>query len=203
LQRGSEYSIDLRLKEKYARSLPPMPFSLPVCWTGDRELSICLEPCERVVALFFVNSCGQPANPADVFVENRGQSLIISPEGVCTISGAESGIMRFLSSSFHLNPGEIHVDDRMAQAHVIQVAPKIAEGRKLPMPERDDFILEFEQLPRGNVSIEVLALSGKHLATLAPDPKGRFVYPAQPNDEFDFVLRVENKVVERVRLKSH
>jgi hypothetical protein len=201
LLQDSYYEVEVRLKEKYARSSPGMPFYLPTGSESEGELSIYFEPCERVVALFFVSSCGQPVTPGDVYQEGQVHALEINQEGGATLTGAEVGRVRFSSSTYQLKPNEIHIDERMAQAHVIEAIPMAIAGKKPKAREQEEFILELEKLPRGDAIVEVLSLSGEQVASLSPDPAGQYRYPAHPKDEFDFVLRVDGRVVERVRMK--
>jgi hypothetical protein len=197
-----KYAIDVRLKEKYARCALGMPFYLSVGWGSDRDLPIYFEPYVRVVALFFVDLGGQPVDPPDVFLESTGKPLTHNGAGIYTLLGAEKGLVKLLSSSFDLEPRQIYVDERMAQGFVIEAIPKAAAAKALPAPDPDDFVLEFEKLPSGRALVEVITPAGEVVATLTPDPKGQVVYPGKPNDEFDFVARVDGTVLERIRMKS-
>jgi hypothetical protein len=202
LLKRREYKIDVRLKENYARSCPPVPFTFCVGRGCETEMSLYFEACERVVALFFANSCGHPANPDDIYVEGDFQPLTLSPEGAHTLNGAEVGRVRFSSNKYQLSPSEIYVDERMTQAHAIQVTPRAVSHPRPRLEEVEEFIFGFDQKPRGEASVEVLSPDGELVATLTADSSGEYHFPAKPNDEFDFVARMDGRVIERIRMKA-
>jgi hypothetical protein len=84
LRSGCSYSIDVRLKEKYLRSHPCMPLSITAGSQTPEPMPIYFERCERVAAILFVESCGQPVRPIDVYRNGEARPLEISREGVCT-----------------------------------------------------------------------------------------------------------------------
>jgi hypothetical protein len=202
LQKGVAYEVDFQLKGKYHHCCHTRPFQLTVNSEGDQEIPILFEPCERVVVLFFVDPCGQPASPQDVHLEGTGQLLSRNESGGYALTGPEVGRVRFLSRDYDLSPNEIHIDERMAQAHMIQIAPRETKGNALAVSEPEDFVFEFDKTTVGNLSVEVFMPGGRFVATLTPDHKGQFVHPAKANDEFDFVARVDGRVVERIRMVS-
>jgi hypothetical protein len=111
LQQGKRYLIDIRLKEESLRSCPTMPFHLDVTGRIEREIPICFEPCERVVALFVVDNCGQPIKLTDLQVEGSGQPQVAFEGGVHIVSGAEVGVLRVSSQSFDVRPSEFHIGE--------------------------------------------------------------------------------------------
>jgi hypothetical protein len=197
LQSGGTYEITFALKEKFARSCPGMPFVFDVGWTGEKTLPICVEPCERVVALFFVNSCGQPAVPADVFRDNDVHAMTINEAGVCSFNAAKVGRVRLSSRNYELRPTEIEVDERMAQAHVIEALP-----RTLALAGAANFeeiVLEFaEEIRQGERAFfRIMTLEGKLIETLEAG-SGKAVY-CPPTDEPLMIHALRNgKVIDEV-----
>jgi hypothetical protein len=123
LSRGGTYKLDVRIKERYASVHPKMHHLFCAC--GDSaELTVYFEPCERVVALFFVNSCGQPVAATSVFQEGDVTPLNISEGGACSFHPGKVGSVRLSCQDYDLRPSEILVDERMHQAHVIEAVKK-------------------------------------------------------------------------------
>lgn len=197
LQSGGTYEITFALKEKFARSCPGMPFVFDVGWTGEKTLPICVEPCERVVALFFVNSCGQPAVPGDVFRDNDVHAMTINEGGVSSFSGAKVGRVRLTSRNYELRPNEIDVDERMAQAHVIEALPKthaLAGAANL-----EEIVLEFaEEIKQGERAFfRIMTLEGKLIETVEAG-SGKAVY-CPPTDEPLMIHALRNgKLIDQV-----
>jgi len=197
------YRLHVELKEKCARACPPMPHMVQIGGMVELEYPVYFERPGRTVTVLFVDDCGRHVRPMDVYREGEFSALKVSSEGGTTLADIEIGEMRFLSDSQILNPDRIHVDERMTQAHFIQVRPKVAPRRALPAGPVDEFIFEFGKLPaKAKASVEVFDLSGQHITTLTADSTGQFRHPANPNDEYEFVGIIDGQPVERVRLKS-
>lgn len=122
LLRGRTYDVTMQIKERYASVHPKMPHRFSVC-ADSAELVVCFEPCERMAALFFVNSCGQPVSPTDVLPEGSITPLQVT-DGACSFHPARVGLLRLSCQDYDLRPNEIKVDERMHQAHVIEAVKK-------------------------------------------------------------------------------
>jgi hypothetical protein len=177
LLKGGTYKVDVGLKEKFSGSYPPLSDTIPVCWSGEQEYPVYFEPHERMVALLFVDSFGKPAYPNDVRLEGRGQTLAISSEGRYTLTGADVGRVRFSSTSYDLRPNEIDVDERMAQAYVVQVAPWVAE-RPLRELEPEEILLDLTEALKEDEQavVKVLGAEGRLLDTLVAERDGTVRY---------------------------
>ncbi|MGD0567358.1 MAG: hypothetical protein ABSA78_03045 [Candidatus Sulfotelmatobacter sp.] len=165
LQKNTDYCFHVRLEGECVNTCPPFPFT----WLADedRELSICVEPRERMVSLLFVDSCGKAVEPSDVLVDQGGgrtQPLLTGRSGTYTLTGLQVGRLRLLSKSYRFTPHEIRVDDRMNQAHVF-------EAIKVPGLDRtgdvEEIVLEFaEKIKEGeHGSFRILTLEGKLVET--------------------------------------
>jgi hypothetical protein len=201
LRNGCTYSIDVRLKEKYSSSTMPQLITAP---SGATDMPIYFEPCQRMVGLLFVDSCGKPAYPNDIQLEGRGQPLAISPEGMYTLTGADVGRVRFSSASYDLRPNEIAVDERMAQAYVVQVAPWAVAGKSLEEPEIEEIVLDMKDalMEDGQATVNVLSDKGKLLETLVPASDGTVTYYGPRDEPVMLQAVVRGQVFDQVTLQA-
>src|ERR1700727_1610683 len=180
LQQNLNYLIYLELEEECARPCPAFPFS----WYADedKEISICVEPRERVVSVLMVDPCGKAVDPTGVLVEHGGrtQPLPAGQAGTYTLTGVDVGRVRLLSQSYRFTPHEILVDDRMNQAHVLEATklPVLADSEDL-----DELLLEFaDEIKQGEEALfKILTLEGKLIETLEVGRGKRTRYLARPD----------------------
>jgi hypothetical protein len=181
LHKNRNYLIDGRLEEECASTCPTFPFSW--CADEDQELSICVEPRERVVSVLMVDPCGKAVDPTGVLVEHGGktQQLPAGQAGTYTLTGVEVGRVRLLSQSYRFNPHEILVDDRMNQAHVLEATRLNFQPSS---EDLDELVLEFgDEIKEGEEALfRILTLEGKLIETLAAG-SGKPVRYLAPQDE--------------------
>jgi hypothetical protein len=191
VQSDHQYLIEVRLEDRCATTCPSS-FSVP---GSIGELSICAQPRERVVTLLFVDGCGKPVDPSDVLIDERGsvQKLPAGLGGTYTLTGVEAGSLRFLSSVYDLRPREIHVDERMNQAHVVEAICTVPAANSR---EADKIFLQIDQeIGEGlRAFFEVLTLEGKLLKTLDAE-NGKAVFHATDDQPCMIKALVGNTVV--------
>ncbi len=180
LQKNTDYRFHMRLEEECAKTCPPFPFTW--CADKDREISICVEPRERVVTLMFVDSCGKAVEPSEVLVD-QGEGWRQQPKGqggACTLTGVRAGRLRLLSDGYKFRPEEIHVDERMNQAHVLE-ATKIQTT--IESGEVEEIFLEIaEEIGQGEQALfNILTLDRKLIKTLKA-AGGKAVYRATADE---------------------
>ncbi len=180
------YRLQFKLKEHFAGSVPSLPHTL-IVGDADAHIPIWFEPCERTVTLLFVNACGHPEDGVDFHVEGEGALPAINQQGMLTFSPTKTGRLRLISHGFHLKPEEIHVDERMAQAHVIEALPK----RHVLAGPRDEeaIVLDLVELLEENqiAIVKLLTLDG---AMLASQPAAK-LEPARFEAKYDFPILLE------------
>jgi hypothetical protein len=198
LPKNIGYLIDARLEEECASTCPSLPFT----WPGadkDEEISICAEPRERVVSLFFVDPCGKAVEPTDVLLDQEGrkQPLPTAKGGTYTLTGLEVGRLRLVSRGYRFRPDEIPVDERMNQAHVFEA---IQLQRMTGSESVDEIVLEFaEKIKEGDHgSYRILTLEGKIIETLEAG-SGQPVHYRPADHEPLMIQALHNgKVIEQV-----
>jgi hypothetical protein len=201
LPTGSVFHLHAETANRYARCTPELPLQLHVCCEGQQKLDLCMMPCDRVITLKFVDQCGQPVQPRDVFVQGESGQTAVDVNGMVTLKSTNPGARQISSSTHDIWPSEIRVDDRVAQVFVLQTKAK-AVRTLIPVSEEEFFILDFEKPPRGEALVEVLTPAGEAVTVLRAESDGKYRFPAQPNQEFCFVAKVNGREVERKLLKS-
>jgi hypothetical protein len=172
LVRDQTYEVMAEFREDYACACPPLPMHVHVCWEGTRELPIFLERCERMVALFFVDSCGRPVVPSDVLRDGQVLPMNVSQGGLCSFHAERTGRVRLSSQDCEFRPNEIKVDERMKQAHVIEAIRRTAVSA-ISEGIEEIFLEIAEEIKQGEQAFfKILALDGKLIQTVKAD-KGR------------------------------
>jgi hypothetical protein len=200
LEVGSTYQIDVRSRNKCGQTcyglIPPL---YTVQKAGDATLDVCFEPQERMVALFFVDSCGQPASPSDVYRLDDGSPLDIDDNGRSQVPA--QGRLRLASLSYELRPSELHLEDGSA-AHVIH-AQQLA-GSKALKSGLEECLFVFENLGRDSAAIvQVTNLKGELVDTLKADAQGQISYtPKNPNETLEYAAYIDGKYHETVKMKA-
>jgi len=159
-----EYELVVKTRENFARSFPRTPFYLTV-GTQDVQHCIWFEPCHKTVTLMFADTCGNPVSGVELEVKGEGLVGPSNDQGMLSFTPSRIGSFHISSQSVHLKPDVLHVDERMAQAHVIEVLPKT---HLLAGPaRRDEIILDLiEILEEEQIAIvKLLTLDGKVLET--------------------------------------
>jgi hypothetical protein len=195
---GSTYEIDVRSHDKCGQTCTGMPVQFPVLQSGDLTLDVCFESRERMVALFFVDSCGQPANLTDVYRLDDGQPITIDANGRAQVPA--KGHLRLSSLSSELRPSAVSLEDGAAQViHVHQPA-----AQKALKAGAEDCIFVFEDLTRDSAAfLQVLNLKGELITTLHPDAQGQVSYtPKDPNETLQYSAYINGKHHETVKMKA-
>jgi hypothetical protein len=191
LEKDKNYLFRARFEEECANTCPTFPFAS--CADGDKEISICVEPRERVVNLLCIDACGKAVEP-DFFVDqgegwkqqSKGQG------GTYTLTGLRAGRLRLLSENYRFTPEEIQVDERMNQAHVLE-ATKIHD--QIEQGEAEEIFLEIaEEIEQGEQALfNILTLDGRLIKTLKAE-NGGTTYSAAVDQPYVIRAVVDGKV---------
>jgi hypothetical protein len=191
LEKDKNYLFRARFEEECANTCPTFPFVS--CADRDKEISICVEPRERVVNLLCIDACGKAVEP-DFFVDqgegwkqqSKGQG------GTYTLTGLRAGRLRFRSENYKFTPEEIQVDERMNQAHVLE-AKKVQTT--VDSGGIEEIFLEIaEEIGQGEQALfNILTLEGKLIKTLKAE-NGRATYSAAADQPYLIRALVDGKV---------
>jgi hypothetical protein len=167
LQKDEKYTISVQVEDGYSNCSLGTPFLFVVGEENEQFVPVYFDAAERVVALFCVGPDGQAAKIGDLQVEKGTVASIVNKDGFSTLTGVEPGELKLKSNSFYLEPDRLHVDERMAQSHVIHASPRKAEAAK-PEEEFEEIVLDLEKLLAEDEKaiLRILTLDGKLIETI-------------------------------------
>jgi hypothetical protein len=197
------YRVEIRPPEGYLCETPAIQ-QLYICGKGSVDLVARLRPCGQhpVRSAVFVRKECPGVRWSNSCVEVAGQLHWTDAQGMADLSGL-TGVVQLKYPGQVFSPAHIDLGKAGAPVSVIEVADQPA-SRYPPPPRREDdddfFVLNFEKLPPASTEVEVMSLNGEHVALLTADTSGMYRYPAP--GEYDFVVRVGGREVDRARLKA-
>jgi hypothetical protein len=197
------YQVEVRPPEGYLCETPAIQ-QLYICGNGSVDLVARLRPCgqDPVRSAVFVRKECPGVRWSHSCVKVAGQVQRTDADGMVDLSGL-TGVVELKYPGMSFSPAHINLGKAGAPMSVIEVADQPAS--RYPQPprrEEDDnfFVLDFEKLPPASTEVEVTSLTGEHIAYLTADTSGMYRYPAP--GEYDFVVRVGGREVDRARLKA-
>ena len=197
------YQVEVRPPEGYLCETPAIQ-QLYICSKDSVDLVARLRPCGQhpVRSAVFVRKECPGVRWTNSCVEVAGQLQWTDTNGMVDLSRL-TGVVDLNYPEKTFSPAHIDLGKAGAPVSVIEVADQPA-SRYPPPRRRDDdddfFVLNFEKLPPSSTEVEVMSLTGEHVAYLIADTGGTYRYPAP--GEYDFVVRVGGREVDRARLKA-
>ena len=197
------YQVEVRPPEGYLCETPAIQ-QLYLCCNGSVDLVARLRPCgqDPVRSAVFVRKECSGVRWSNSCVEVAGQLQWTDANGMVDLSGL-TGVVDLKYPEKVFSPAHINLGKAGAPVNVIEVADQPASRYPQPPRREDDddfFVLNFEKLPPTSTEVEVMSLTGEHVAYLTADTGGMYRYPAP--GEYDFVVRVGGREVDRARLKA-
>ena len=197
------YRVEVRPPEGYLCETPAVQ-QLYLCCNGSVDLVARLRPCGQapVRSAVFVRKECSGVRWSNSCVEVAGQLQWTDANGMVDLSGL-TGVVDLKYPEKVFSPAHINLGKAGAPVNVIEVADQPASRYPQPPRREDDddfFVLNFEKLPPTSTEVEVMSLTGEHVAYLTADTGGMYRYPAP--GEYDFVVRVGGREVDRARLKA-
>jgi hypothetical protein len=199
LPKGSSYTFDVQVKEGHLRCSLGTPFQYTVSEEKEQIIPVYFEAAERVVALFTVGPDGHAASIPDLQVEKGRATSIVNHDGYSTLTGVEPGELKLKSSSFHLQPDRFHIDESMAQSHVIHASPRQAEAAK-PNEEYEEIVLDLQKLlAEDEVAIlRILTPEGKVIETFDAKRGDLVRYHAKSDQPLLIQASINGRLVDEV-----
>ena len=197
------YEVAVRPPNGYLCETPAIQ-QLHICGKGTVDLVARLRPCgqDPVRSAVFVRKECPGVRWSNSSVEVAGQLQQTDANGMLDLSGL-TGVVELKYPDKVFSPAHINLGKAADPVSLIQVADQPASRYPQPSRPKDDddfFVLNFEKLPPASTEVEVMSLAGEHVAYLTADTGGMYRYPAP--GEYDFVVRVGGREVDRTRLKA-
>jgi hypothetical protein len=197
------YEVAVRPPNGYLCETPAIQ-QLHICGKGTVDLVARLRPCGQDPArsAVFVRKECPGVRWSNSSVEVAGQLQQTDANGMLDLSGL-TGVVELKYPDKVFSPAHINLGKAADPVSLIQVADQPASRYPQPSRPKDDddfFVLNFEKLPPASTEVEVMSLAGEHVAYLTADTGGMYRYPAP--GEYDFVVRVGGREVDRTRLKA-
>jgi hypothetical protein len=198
---GAIYEINVGTSDNCRRSCPGMPVQIPVFNEFEQNWDICFEPAQPSAALFFVDSCGQPVVPTDIFPRGQGKALDVTPTGQAWLTG--EGHVTLSSPTHELIPHEIPLRGDKTEAHVVRATPRAGASKALTSGKNECTFVFPDLNSDSRATVTVMKKDGELITTLTANEQGEVTYkPDDPNEVLKYVGYIDGVEHDTVLMKA-